>query len=98
MVTNKLTNATIARNKQIKQMQQMHQIHQMHQMQQTSNCNNQTRSTNKQTHPYRIPVSLLVLGPVAAVAEGLVAVVVRGELAQERLLSGVRPGQHCQHE
>ena len=55
-------------------------------------------STNKQTHPYRIPVGLLVLGPVAAVAEGLVAVVVRGELAQERLLPGVRSGQHWQRE
>ena len=58
----------------------------------------QTIATNKQTHPYRIPVGLLVLGPVAAVAEGLVAVVVRGELAQERLLPGVRSGQHWQRE
>ena len=32
-----------------------------------------------------------MLCPVAAVAESLVAVVVSGKLAQERLLSGVRP-------
>ena len=57
----------------------------------------QQLQTNKQTHPYRIPVGLLVLRPVAAVAESLVAVVVRRKLAQERLLSSVRP-DHCEHE
>ena len=50
------------------------------------------------THPYRIPVGLLVLRSVAAVAESLVAVVVSRELAQERLLTSVWPvqcGQQC---
>ena len=59
--------------------------------------NKETIATNKQTHPYRIPVGLLVLRPVAAVAESLVAVVVRCKLAQERLLSSVRP-DHCGYE
>ena len=43
-------------------------------------------------------MGLLVLRPVAAVAESLVAVVVSRELAQERLLTSVGPvqcGQQC---
>ena len=55
-------------------------------------------ATIKQTHPYRIPVGLLMLCPIAAVAESLVAVVVCGKLAQERLLSSVRPEHYWQYE